>query len=65
MRSSQTAAAARTFRSGPYLNSLFRSAERMDEQLQAEICGRIREARIEAGFTQEEAADVLSITQRA
>jgi transcriptional regulator with XRE-family HTH domain len=37
----------------------------MDEALQADICARIRQARIEAGFTQEEAADVLDVTQRA
>lgn len=37
----------------------------MDEQLQREICARIKQARIEAGFTQQEAADTLGITMRA
>lgn len=65
MSSSRTAHKPRTFRSGPYLNSLFVQAERMDAKLQAEICARIKQARIEAGFTQPEAADVLHITLRA
>jgi len=64
MRSSQIANKARTFRSGAYLDNLFRTAEQMDERLQAEICARIKQARVEAGFTQEEAADVLGMTQR-
>jgi transcriptional regulator with XRE-family HTH domain len=55
----------RTFRSGAYLDGLFRSAERMDKQLQADICARIKKARIEAGFTQQEAADTLGVTMRA
>ncbi len=65
MRASQIANEPRTFRSGAYLDGLFRSAERMDEQLQREICARIKQARVEAGFTQGEAADVLGVTQRA
>lgn len=64
MRASQTLNGSRTFRSGPYLDALFRKAERMDERLQAEICARIQQARIEAGFTQQEAADTLGLTLR-
>lgn len=64
MRTSQTANEHRTFRSGAYLDGLFRAAERMDAQLQAEICARIKQARTEAGFTQQEAADVLGLTLR-
>lgn len=64
MRTSQIANKSRTFRSGPYLDSLFRAAERMDERLQAEICARIKRSRIEAGFTQQEAADLLGMTLR-
>lgn len=37
----------------------------MDAHLQAEICGRIRKARIEAGYTQEDAAALLQVTVRA
>jgi transcriptional regulator with XRE-family HTH domain len=55
---------ARTFRSGPYLEGLFTSAERMDAHLQAQICARIKQARIEAGYTQEEMADLLAMTMR-
>jgi transcriptional regulator with XRE-family HTH domain len=55
---------ARTFRSGPYVHGLFSAAERVDAYLQAQICARIRQARIEAGFTQEEIADLLHMTMR-
>lgn len=65
MHTSRTTHKPRTFRSGPYLDTLFRSAERMDEQLQAEICARIKQARVEAGFTLQEAADTLGVTLRA
>lgn len=65
MRTSPSVNDERTFRSGPYLHQLFRAAERMDAQLQQDICARIKQARVEAGFTQEEAADTLGITQRA
>lgn len=65
MRTSLIANEPRTFRSGAYLDGLFRSAERMDEQLQREICARIKQARVEAGFTQGEAADVIGVTLRA
>lgn len=65
MRTSQIAHEPRTFHSGPYLKTLFREAERMDKQLQADICARIKQARIEAGFTQAEAADTLGVTLRA
>ena len=54
----------RTFRSGPYLRQLFGQAEIMDAQLQEGICGRIRQARKEAGFTQQEMADLLGMTMR-
>lgn len=37
----------------------------MDEELQAEICARIKLARTEAGMTLEEMADALDVTQRA
>jgi transcriptional regulator with XRE-family HTH domain len=37
----------------------------MDSNLQADICARIKQARIEAGFTQQEAADTLGVTMRA
>lgn len=37
----------------------------MDEQLQAEICARIRQSRVEAGMTLEEMSDALGVTQRA
>lgn len=37
----------------------------MDERLQSEICARIKQARIEAGFTLQEAADTLGVTLRA
>lgn len=36
----------------------------MDALLQAEICARIKSARKEAGFTQQEAADALDLTLR-
>lgn len=65
MSTSQLANGTRTFRSGAYLDRLFRAAEHVDAQLQADICARIKQARVEAGFTQEEAADTLGITQRA
>lgn len=64
-RSSRTENKERTFRSGPYLDSLFRQAENMDARLQAEICARIKQARMEAGFTLQEAADTLGVTLRA
>jgi transcriptional regulator with XRE-family HTH domain len=56
---------ARTFRSGAYLETLLRGAKRMDKQLQADICSRIKQARIVAGFTQGEAADTIGVTLRA
>lgn len=65
MRTSRIANEPRTFRSGAYLDTLFRAAERMDATLQAEICARIKQARVEAGFTQAEAADTLGVTMRA
>lgn len=37
----------------------------MDAYLQREICQRIRKARKEAGLTQEDAANLLSVTTRA
>jgi transcriptional regulator with XRE-family HTH domain len=36
----------------------------MDAHLQAQICARIKQARIEAGYTQEEMADLLAMTMR-
>lgn len=36
----------------------------MDEHLQREICARIKEARIEAGMTQDEMADLLGMGMR-
>ena len=65
IHSSRKVKKMRTFRSGPYLNELFARAGRMDDYLQAEICARIREARIGAGMTLEEMADALGIGQRA
>jgi len=65
IRTSQIANKPRTFRSGPYLDALFTSAANMDERLQSEICARIKQARIEAGFTLQEAADTLGVTLRA
>lgn len=65
MRSSPSTNEPRTFRSGAYLETLLRGAERMDKQLQADICSRIKQARIEAGFTQTEAADTIGVTMRA
>jgi transcriptional regulator with XRE-family HTH domain len=55
---------ARTFRSGPYLDTLLSAAKQMDAHLQAQICGRIKQARQEAGYTQEEMADLLAMTMR-
>lgn len=37
----------------------------MDQELQAEICARIKLARHEAGMTLEDMADALGVTQRA
>jgi transcriptional regulator with XRE-family HTH domain len=37
----------------------------MNEELQEEICARIKLARTEAGMTLEEMADALGVTQRA
>ena len=65
MRTSPSTNKPSSFRSSVYLDGLFRNAVRMDEQLQADICGRIRQARIEAGFTQQEAADTVGVTMRA
>lgn len=53
-----------TFRSGPYLDTLFRAQERMDTHLQRQICERIKQARTEAGLTQTEMADLLGVTLR-
>lgn len=64
MSSSHIANKPRTFRSGPYLNDLFRRAERMHEDLRREICGRIRKARKAADMTQQEFADLLGLTLR-
>ena len=36
----------------------------MDSYLQRQICARIKQARIEAGFTQQEIADLLNMTMR-
>ena len=36
----------------------------MDAYLQREICARIKQARIEAGFTQQEIADLLNMSMR-
>jgi transcriptional regulator with XRE-family HTH domain len=55
---------SRTFRSGPYLHGLLTAAERVDAFLQRQICARIKQARTEAGFTQEEMADLLGMTMR-
>lgn len=65
IHTSLSANKGRTFRSGPYLDSLFKAAEAMDARLQAEICARIKQARVEAGFTLQEAADTLGVTLRA
>ena len=54
----------RTFRSGPYLRQLFSQAELMDARLQQDICARIQQARKEAGYTQQEMADLLGMTMR-
>ena len=63
--SSQTRTkSSRTFRSGPYLHGLLTSAERVDAFLQREICARIKLARTEAGFTQQEMADLLNMSMR-
>jgi len=58
----------RTFRSGPYLNNLFREAqERMDELELAEICARLKLAREQAGLSQEAIGEMLDppVGQRA
>jgi DNA-binding XRE family transcriptional regulator len=55
----------RTFRSGPYLDRLLRQAEHMDANAQAQITARIQQARIEAGYTQEEMADLLGVRPRS
>ena len=55
---------SRTFRSGPYLHGLLTSAERVDAYLQREICARIKQARMEGGFTQQEMADLLNMSMR-
>lgn len=36
----------------------------MDAHLQRQICARIKQSRVEAGFTQEEMADLLAMTSR-
>lgn len=64
-RSSLTAAKPHSFRSGPYLNKLFAAAKIVDQEQQEEICARIKQARQEAGFTLQDAADALGITLRA
>jgi transcriptional regulator with XRE-family HTH domain len=54
------------------LEAIFRAAgargtkmeKRMSELERAAICARIRQARIEAGLTQEELADLLHVRQR-
>jgi transcriptional regulator with XRE-family HTH domain len=53
----------RTFRSGPYLEGLFTGPmAELDRRL---ICARIKQARKEAGLTQEELADLLRPAVRA
>lgn len=54
----------RTFRSGPYLHRLFQQAERMDEHAKQQITARVKQAREEAGYTQEEMADLLGVRLR-
>lgn len=55
----------RTFKSGPYLNALFGGDPRaMDAYLEEQICQRIKQARKEAGFTQEEIAHLLDVGLR-
>lgn len=57
---------SRTFRAGPYLNRAFTAAERrMTELERAEISARIKEARLTAGLTQDELADLLDVQQRS
>ena len=48
----------RTFRSGPYLENLLAELER------AEISSRIKQARTEAGLTQQELADLMQVHWR-
>lgn len=59
-----------TFRSGAYLNNLFRPEgtrleRRMTELERAKISARIKQARHEAGLTQDELADLLNVQQRS
>lgn len=56
----------RTFRSGPYLQDLFEAdRKRVDAYLERAVCARIKQARVEAGFTQEDFAGLLNVTVRA
>lgn len=55
----------RTFRSGPYLDKLFKAGGRVDAYLEKQICARIKQARKAAGFTQEDMASLLNVTTRA
>lgn len=56
----------RTFRAGLYLNKTFTAAERrMTELERAQISARIKEARLTAGLTQDELADLLDVQQRS
>ena len=64
MSADTTRAAGRTVRSGAYLRQLFSQAELMDARLQRDICSRIQQARKEAGYTQQEMADLLGMTMR-
>lgn len=46
------------------LNRIFGGKRRVDLYLQQRICKRIKKARVEAGFTQREMADLLGLTER-
>lgn len=71
-RSETKARAERTFRSAPFLNDLFNTAappptkleRRMSELERAAIMARIKQARTQAGLTQDELADLLNVQQR-
>jgi transcriptional regulator with XRE-family HTH domain len=53
----------RTNRSLP-ANRTFRTFATLDEREEREICARIKQARVEAGLTQQQAADLLHIEKR-
>lgn len=55
----------RKFQSGPYLATLFGAEAPVDAYLEQQICARIKQARVEAGFTQEDMAALLNVTTRA